>query len=67
MRELTMTSVPTISFGGSTLEPTISATKFAVMPTIAIMQMSERPRTRTKVFAKGAAPYSGTGMFVRVC
>lgn len=60
----TTTSVPTISLGGSTLEPIISATKLAVMPTMAIMQMRDRPRTRTKVFANGAAPYSGTGMLV---
>lgn len=60
----TTTSVPTISLGGSTLEPIISATKLAVMPTMAIIQMRDRPRTRTKVFANGAAPYSGTGMLV---
>lgn len=61
-----MTSVPTISLGGSTFDDMIWATKFAHIPTIAIMDTRERPRTRTKVFARGAAPYSGIGMFVVV-
>lgn len=57
-----MESVPIISFGGSTFDDTICATKFAVRPMIAIMETKERPRTRTKVFARGAAPYSGIGI-----
>lgn len=62
--ELTMASVPMISFGGSTFDDTISETKLAVIPTIAIMDIRDSPRTSTKVFARGAAPYSGIGMFV---
>lgn len=59
---LTMTSVPTISRGGSTSVLTISETKLAVRPTMQIMARSERPRTSMKVLARGAAPYSGTGI-----
>ena len=52
----TIVNVATTSRGGSTFVLTISATKLAVMPTIATMAMSERPRTRMKVLASGAAP-----------
>jgi len=51
-----MVSVPTISRGGSTLVLTISATKFAVRPTMHTMANSARTRTSMKVFASGAAP-----------
>lgn len=60
-----MASVAMISFGASMFDEMISETKLAVIPTIAIIDTKERTRTRTKVFAKGAAPYSGIGIFRR--
>jgi hypothetical protein len=65
-RRRTMESVATISFGGEMLEATICETKFAVMPTMASMEIIERTRKRTKVLARGAAPCEGTGIIVAV-
>lgn len=45
-----------ISCGGFVFVLMISATKFAVIPTIEIIATREIPRTRMKVFARGAAP-----------
>lgn len=54
--QLTIVNVPTTSLGGSTLVLTISEMKFAVSPTMQTIARRERPRTSTKVLAKGAAP-----------
>lgn len=48
--------VPTISFGASTPEETISETKLAVMPMIPIIATAERARTMRKVLLRGSAP-----------
>lgn len=51
---LTTVKVPTISRGGSMLLSTSWLTKWAVMPTMAIMATMLRPREMRKVFASGA-------------
>lgn len=51
---LTTVKVPTISRGGSMLLSTSWLTKWAVMPTMAIMATMLRPREMRKVFANGA-------------
>lgn len=52
--KLTTVRVPTISRGGSMLLSTSWLTKWAVMPTMAIIATMLRPRAIRKVFASGA-------------
>lgn len=55
-------TVPTISLGALWFVATISETKFAVMPMMMTKQMSCKIRMNRKLFAKGGAPYVGTGI-----